>query len=86
MKKGGNARSEQEVQTPLRPVPNEASTSSTSTLNTLMHDQLSLKGEIADMKRTLAEERELNAKRHEDLMSTISALTAKFSSPSSSSI
>jgi len=50
-----------------------------------MQDQLSLKGEIADIKKALTEEKELNAKRHKDLLSAISTLMAKFSSPSSSS-
>jgi len=86
VKKGESANSEQGVQTPLRPVPSGVSTSSTPSLHTLMQDQLFLKGEIADMKKALAEENELNAKHHEDLLNAIFAITAKFSSPSASSI
>jgi len=41
-----------------------------------------LKGEIAEMKKVLTEEKALNAKRHKDILSALSVLTAKFSSPS----
>jgi len=40
-----------------------------------------LKTELAEVKAALAEEKALNAKRHGDLMLTLSVLTAKFSSP-----
>ena len=36
-----------------------------------------MKGEIAEVKQTLTEEKALNAKRHEDLLSVLLALTAK---------
>ena len=86
VEKGESASSEQGVQTPLRPVPSDISNSSTPSLNTLMKDHLSLKGEIADMKKALVEEKELNAKCCEDLLNAISTFVAKFSSPSFSSI
>ena len=41
-----------------------------------MQDQNLLKREISEVKQALAEEKALNAKRHEDLLSAISALMA----------
>ena len=81
--KGGIATLEQGLQTPLSPVPNEASTSSAPTIDTLLQDQITLKGEISEVKHVLTEEKALNAKRHEDLLSALLALTAKFSPPPS---
>jgi len=46
-----------------------------------VQDQVLFKGEISTMKG----EKDLNAKRHENLLNAISALMAKFTSPSSSS-
>ena len=82
---GSSAGLEQGPQTPFDPVPESASTSSTHTIDTLVQDQNLLKGEISKMKQALVEEKSLNVKRHEDLLSAISALMAKFTSPSSSS-
>ena len=65
-------------------VPSEASTSSPHTFNTLLQDQIRLKGDIAEVKQELTEEKTLNAKRHKDLLSALFALTAKFASLSSS--
>jgi len=48
--KGSSVTSELGLQTPLDPVPSEASTSSTPTINTLLQDQITLKGEIAEVK------------------------------------
>ena len=81
--KGGSATSEQGLQTPLGLVPSEASTSSAPTIDTLLQDQITLKGEIAEVKQALTAEKSLNAKRHEDLLSAFLALTTKFPSPSS---
>jgi len=83
--KGSSADSEQGPQTPSGPVSGSASTSSTPTFDALVQDQLLLKGEISEVKQALAKEKALNAKRHEDLLSAIAALTAKFTSPSSAS-
>jgi len=47
----------------------------------LLQDQNQLKDEISEVKEALAEEKALNAKRHEDLLSAFSALTAKLSFP-----
>jgi len=64
--KGGSATSEQGFQTTLGPIPSKASTSSAPTTDTLLQDQLTLKGEIAEVKQALTEEKALNAKCHED--------------------
>ena len=42
-----------------------------------------MKDELSEVKATLAEEKALNAKRHEDLLSAITTLTAQLSSPPS---
>ena len=55
------------------------------TFDTLVQDQILLKGEISEVKQALAEEKALNAKHHEDLLRVISTLTAKFTYLSSSS-
>ena len=47
----------------------------------LLQDQLRLKDELTKVKETLTEEKALNAKHHADLLSILSALTTKFSSP-----
>ena len=80
--KGGNTGSKQGFQTPFHPVLKEPSSSSTPTLSTFMQDQLSLQGEIEEVKKALVEEQKLNTQRHEVLMLAISALTSKFSPPS----
>jgi len=82
--KGGSTTSEQGLQTQLGPVPSEASTSSAPTIDTLLQDQITLKGEIAEAKQVLTKEKTLNAKCHEDLLSVLLALTAKFLPPPSS--
>jgi len=76
-----SAGSEQGRQPPLGPIPGSTSISSTPTFNTLVHDQVLFKGKISAMKG----EKTLNAQRHENLLNAISVLTAKFTSPSSSS-
>ena len=81
--KGGSATSEQELQTPLGPIPSEASTSSALTIDTLLQEQITLKGEITEVKQALTEEKALNAKRHEDLLSVLLNLIAKFPPPPS---
>ena len=82
--KGYSATSEQGLQTPLGPVPIEASTSNAPTIDTLLQDQITLKEEIVKTKQVLTEEKTLNAKRHEDLLSALLALIAKFPPPPSS--
>ena len=84
MIKGSNAGLEQGPQLPLGPIPSEASTSSAPRSDTLLQEQIHLKGEIAKVKQVLIEKKALNAKRHKDLLSALFALTARFASPSSS--
>jgi len=47
----------------------------------LLQDHSRLKEELTEVKEALVKEKALNAMHHEDLLSNISALTAKFSSP-----
>jgi len=68
------------VQTPLSPVPSDASASSGPTIATLLQDPITLKGEIAEVKQMLTEEKALNAKRHEDLLSAFLTITTQISS------
>ena len=82
--KGSSAVSKQGPQTPFGLVPSITSTSNMPTFDTQVQDQILLKEEIAEAKQALTEEKALNAKRYEDLLRAISALTAKFTSPSSS--
>jgi len=84
MTKGGSATSEQALQTTLGPVPSAASTSSAPTIDTLLQDQITLKRKIAEVKQALTKKKALNAKRHEDLLSALLTLTAKFPPPPSS--
>jgi len=82
--KSGSATSEQGLQTPLGPVPSEASTSNAPTIDTLLQDHITLKGEIAKLKKVLTEEKTLTANRHKDLLNALLALTGKFPLRSSS--
>ena len=82
--KGGSTTSELGLRTPLGPIPSEASTSIAPTIDTLLQDQITLKGEIAEVKQALTEEKALAAKCHEDLLSALLALIAKFPPPPSS--
>jgi len=84
MTKGSSAVSKKGPQRPFSPVPGMASTSTAPTFDTLLQDQILLKGETAEVKQALTEEKALNAKHHKDLLSVISVITVKFSSPSSS--
>lgn len=78
--KGDSAPSEQGFQTPLSPVLSDASTSSGPTTATLLQDSITLKGERVEVKQALTEEKALNAKYHEDLLSVLVVLTAQISS------
>ena len=79
--KGCSVASQQGLQTPLGAVPSEASTSSAPTIDTLLQDQITLKGETAEAKQVLTEEKTLNAKCYDDLLSAFLVLTAKFPPP-----
>ena len=76
---GKQADSKQGPRTPFPPVP--GSSSSEPSVDALLLDQNRLKTELTKVRAALAEERALKAKRHEALMSILSVLTAKFSSP-----
>jgi len=82
--KDRSATLKQGLQTPLEPAPNEASISSGPKIDTLLQDQITLKGEIGEVKQALTEKNALNDKCHEDLLSALLALTAKFPPPFSS--
>jgi len=77
--KGDHAVSEQGPRIPFSPVPD--SSSSEPFVDHLLLDQTWLKTELAKVKAALAEEKDLNAKCHEDLLHAISALTAKLPTP-----
>jgi len=76
--KGEPAVSEQGPRTPFAPIP--GTSSSGPSIDVLLQDQSRLKDELTEVKAALAEEKALNATHHEDLLSILSALTAKFSS------
>ena len=88
IKKSDGTVLEQGPKTPFGPGPRPSSSmaalSSTTTVATLVQDQLHLKEKIAKVKQALTEEKALNAQRHEDILHALSALTAKLA-PSSSS-
>ena len=71
--------SEQGIKTPFFPVPGNFS--SGSSVGALLQDQSQLKIELTEVKGALAEEKTLNAKRHEDLLALLSVLSAKLSPP-----
>ena len=75
----GDPNSEQGVQTPTPPVPR--SSSCHPPIAVLQQEQQRLQEEITTVKGVLQEEKELNAKRHEDLLAILAALTAKLSPP-----
>ena len=83
--KGSSAGSGQGPQIPFGPIPRSTSTSSTHIIDTLVQDQNLLKGEIFEVKQALVEEKAFNVKSHEDFLSAIFVLMAKFTSSSSSS-
>ena len=64
---------------PFPPIP--SGSSSGTSFEALQQEQHRLQSEQAEVKGALAEEKELHAKRHEDLFT---ALTAKLSSPAPS--
>jgi len=67
------------MQTPNPPIPN--SSSSQPSVEVLQQEQQRLQVELTAVKGVLAEEKELSAKRHEDILAILAALTAKFSPP-----
>jgi len=77
--KGETTGSKQGPQTTFTPVP--GSSSSEPSVDALLLDQNQLKTELTEARAALAEEKALSTKHHEALMSILSVLTAKFSSP-----
>jgi len=71
--------SEQGMQTPIPPIP--CSSSGQPAVEVLQQEQQRLEAELTAVKGILAEEKELSAKCHEDLLSILAALTAKLSPP-----
>ena len=67
------------MQTPTPPVPR--SSSSQPPVAVLQQEQQRLQDEITVVKGVLQEEKELNGKRHKDLLAILAALTAKVSPP-----
>jgi len=66
-------------QTPTSPIPHPSS--SQPTASAPPQEQQHLQDEITALKGTSQEEKELNAKRHEDLLALLTALQAKLSPP-----
>ena len=77
--KAGDRSEDQGVQTPsvlvLRPTPSQPATSASSSEQELLQD------EITALKGALQEEKELNAKRHADLLALLTALQPKSIAP-----
>ena len=71
--------SKQGMQTPTPPV--LRSSSSGRSVEALQQEQLRLQAELTTVKGVLVEEKELSAKRHEDLLAILTALTGKLSPP-----
>ena len=68
---------EQGYRKPFSPV--SGSASNEPPIEALVQDHTRLKTELTAVKEELAVEREQNAKRHDDLLSLLSALSAKLS-------
>ena len=71
--------SEQGARTPFAPV--SGSSSAHPSVESVLSDQVKLKSELTEVKDALLEEKALNAKRYEDLLALLSALSAKFTPP-----
>ena len=67
------------MQTPTPPAP--SSSSSQPSVEVLQQEQQRLQAELTAVKGVLAEEKALSAKRHEDLLAILAALTAKLFPP-----
>ena len=77
--KGTQTAIEQGLRTPFPPIP--GTSFSEASADALLQDQPRLKTELTEVKEALAEEKTQNAKRHEDLLALLSALSAKLSPP-----
>jgi len=70
---------EQGVRTPFTPI--SGSSSARPSVETVLHDQVKMKSELSKVKEALAKEKALNAKRREDLLALLSALSTKLTPP-----
>jgi len=77
--KGEQTATEQGPRIPFPPVPSISS--SEPSVDALLQDQSRLKTELTEVKEALAKEKAQHAKRHEDLLALLSALSAKLSPP-----
>ena len=77
--RAGDPSDEQGMQTPTPPVPHP--TSSQLPDPAPPQEQQHLQDEITTLNGAFQEEKELNAKHHEDLLALLTALQAKLSSP-----
>ena len=71
--------SEQGMQTPTPLVP--SGSSSGPSVKVLQQEQLRMQAELTTVNSVLAKEKELSAKRHEDLLAILASLTANLSPP-----
>jgi len=74
---GAGTGSKQGMQTPPPPVP--SSSSGLPTIAALHQEHQRMQGELSTMKDVLEAQDELNAKRHEDILTMLAALNAKLS-------
>jgi len=77
--KGEHPGSKQGPQPPIAPGP--SGSSSRTSLEALQQEQHGLQSELTEVKGALAEEKELHARRDEDQLAILAALTAKLSPP-----
>ena len=77
--KGEQTATEQGPRTPFPPVP--VTSSSEPSVDALLQDQSQLKTELIEVKEALVKEKAQNAKRCQDLLALLSALSAKLSPP-----
>jgi len=77
--RAGDRSNEQGVQTPIPPVPRPTPSQPAASTSPLM--QQLLQDEITALRGALQEEKELNAKRHEDLLALLTTLQPKPPAP-----
>jgi len=75
--KSEQTASKQGLRIPFPPIP--GTSSSGPSIDALLQDQSPLKTELTEVKEALAKEKVQNAKRYEDLLALLFALSAKLS-------